>query len=66
MDYTNDSIINYIRSEVGCNEAQANAIYSIAYEYRYEKGHLDGYNSGYEDGHYDGYYVGKEEQMILE
>lgn len=43
MDYTKDSIINYIMGEVGCNEAQANAIYSIAYEY----GHSNGMNEVY-------------------
>ena len=38
MNYTKDSIINYIMGEVGCNEAQANAIYSLAYEYGHSNG----------------------------
>ena len=38
MEYTKESIINYIMGETGCNEAQANAIYSIAYEYRHSNG----------------------------
>ena len=38
MEYTKNSIINHIMSEVGCNEAQANAIYSLAYEYGHSCG----------------------------
>ena len=38
MNYTKDSMINYIMDEVGCNEAQANAIYSLAYEYGHSNG----------------------------
>lgn len=38
MEYTKESIMNDIMSETGCNEAQANAIYSIAYEYGHSNG----------------------------
>lgn len=43
MKYTKDSIIDYIMGEVGCNEAQANAIYSTAYEYGHSNGMFEVY-----------------------
>ena len=38
MEYTKESIMSYIMCETECNEAQANAIYSIAYEYGHSNG----------------------------
>ena len=43
MEYTKKSIVNYIMSETGCNEAQADAIYSTAYEYGHSCGMFEVY-----------------------
>lgn len=40
---TKESIVNYIMSETGCNEAQADAIYSTAYEYGHSNGMFEVY-----------------------
>lgn len=38
MEYTKESIMSYIMRETGCNKAQADAIYSTAYEYGHSNG----------------------------
>ena len=43
MEYTRESIINYIKEQLNCNNAQANIVFNMAWE----AGHSNGLSEVY-------------------